>query len=276
MTTTNAIRPCVGRIANASRNLTVHTSSSRAIPSVPSIQRCPFSSTPELNTRRVRRDGNRLRGLSSIYRSGPRFRMNIDKSEIPRPSDYKPHVETDPNHGLWQFFYKRDQNMPTPEDLEAHGRGWAVEELRQKSWDDLHKLWWVCVKEQNRIMTAKREFEEMKLHNGKDQMEERLEEVQKTMRSIKHTLTERFYVWEDARKLAEEDPEIDLNNTEVPFRPSYMEEIFEETDTHNSEALEPAKDENPRPEAQLSTEEGIEPSTMPPKSSESQQSSTRI
>lgn len=30
------------------------------------------------------------------------------------------------------------------------------------------------------------------------------------MRAIKHVLTERYYVWEDARKLAAEDPEINL------------------------------------------------------------------
>lgn len=30
------------------------------------------------------------------------------------------------------------------------------------------------------------------------------------MRGIKHTLTERWYVWEAARKLAETDPEVNL------------------------------------------------------------------
>lgn len=31
------------------------------------------------------------------------------------------------------------------------------------------------------------------------------------MKSIKTALTERWYVWEDARKAASKDPEIDLN-----------------------------------------------------------------
>lgn len=37
--------------------------------------------------------------------------------------------------------------------MDTLGRAWSVEELRRKSWDDLHKLWWRCVKERNIIFT---------------------------------------------------------------------------------------------------------------------------
>ena len=35
--------------------------------------------------------------------------MNVRKDEVPKPADYKPEVEVDPNHGLWQFFYGKDK-----------------------------------------------------------------------------------------------------------------------------------------------------------------------
>jgi large subunit ribosomal protein L47 len=45
------------------------------------------------------------------------------------------------------------------------------------------------------------------------------------MRAIKHTLTERFYTWEDAVKVAETDPEINLSGDGPAFTPiDYLEE----------------------------------------------------
>lgn len=45
------------------------------------------------------------------------------------------------------------------------------------------------------------------------------------MRGIKHVLTERFYAWEDAVKLAESDPEIDLSGKGRAFTPKeFLEE----------------------------------------------------
>lgn len=54
--------------------------------------------------------------------------------------------------------------MNTPEEDALHGRPWCVEELRAKSWEDLHSLWWVCCKERNRLATE--DFERKRLDAG--------------------------------------------------------------------------------------------------------------
>ncbi|KAI0011278.1 MRP-L47-domain-containing protein [Xylariaceae sp. FL0662B] len=266
MATTTFIRPSIGRILTPTKNCRATNSSFLAVLTTNPTQSCPFSSTPERNMRKPRRDNNRLRGLSAIHRSGPRFRMNIGKEQIPQPTDYVPTTKVNPNHGLWDFFYSKEALLPTPEEGAEHGRAWTVEELRHKSWNDLHKLWWVCVKEQNRIATAQKEMSRLKLRSGDEEVEDRLYEVRKTMRAIKHVLTERYYLWEDARKLAEEDPEIDLNNTSSPYTPKdYLEEDAVAGDTEGTEAEAEAEAVAPEEGEQGShTEpEKVDPSTLP-------------
>ncbi|KAK7981909.1 50s ribosomal protein l4 [Apiospora saccharicola] len=231
-----------------------------------------FSTTSSLGERRATRDNNRLRGLSSIYRSGTKGRMAVDGFATPRPADYKPKITTDPNHGLWDFFYSRDKALPTPEEDSQHGRAWIVEELRHKSWEDLHRLWWVCVKERNRIATATRERRRLKFVAGEDQSKARNYEIWKTMKAIKHTLTERYYAWEDARDLAEKDPEIDMSGEGNPYTPrDYLEEDMEQLALDPETAAQ--QGEEKFMEEKLATE-SIDPSSLP--KTEQPQSSPRV
>ena len=38
------------------------------------------------------------------------------------------------------------------------GRSWSAEDLRRKSWDDLHKLWYVLLKERNLLLSERDRF----------------------------------------------------------------------------------------------------------------------
>jgi hypothetical protein len=53
------------------------------------------------------------------------------------------------------------------------GRSWSIQELRERSWEDLHGLWHVCVRERNRIMTSDMERTRLKPGYGEYESEQR-------------------------------------------------------------------------------------------------------
>lgn len=228
MATAAAMRPSMGALGRIS------SSSAPATLLRPSFtQTASLSTTAALLKRhkypgaRDNKDYSKKRGESALRRTGTRWRLSMSDEPLPRPvpREQLPPVETDPDHGLWEFFPNRTTVANTPMKDAVHGRSWSVEELRAKSWDDLHRLWWVCAKERNRIATGKWERNKSKLGFGDNEATKRDEAVRGTMRAIKHVLTERFYVWEDAVKLSETDPEVNLSGDGPAFTPShYLEE----------------------------------------------------
>lgn len=96
------------------------------------------------------------------------------------------------------------------------GRAWTLGELRSRDWDALHQLWWVCVKERNRLATEKLERARIEAGYGDSENEKRDETVQKTMKAILDTLAERQQAYTDAYELAKRDPAINLARTSGP------------------------------------------------------------
>ncbi|KAF2260735.1 MRP-L47-domain-containing protein, partial [Lojkania enalia] len=196
---------------------------------VPSIQHsriAPYTPISHFSTSRTlwkRKDNNKNRGVSALRHTGPRPRqtLSVKLDQVPRPQlgeDGKLPLEGSPDHGLWGFF-KDKKLLQTPAEESRHGKAWTTPELREKSWSDLHNLWWVCVKERNRLATEKIERARIEAGYGDRENEDRDETIQETMKAIQDTLLERFYAWEDAKNLAKNDPDFDLSGQGPTYQP---------------------------------------------------------
>jgi large subunit ribosomal protein L47 len=80
-------------------------------------------------------------------------------------------------------------NLNPPPPAPSTGRAWLARELRAKSWDDLHALWFVLLKERSRLAS-----ERAAARARKEAMRDptRLTKVRKSMGRIKAVLGERL------------------------------------------------------------------------------------
>lgn len=83
------------------------------------------------------------------------------------------------------------------------GRPWAANELRLKSSSDLHKLWYVLLKEKNAVLSDQKVLGNLGYsHTLQDS---RIQKVQLSMRRIHHVISERNNVQQLYRRKLEDD-----------------------------------------------------------------------
>lgn len=92
---------------------------------------------------------------------------------------------TKPNNDLMEFF---DVKKNWGETNIRVGRGWRLDELRIKSNSDLHKLWYVLLKERNMLYTMEHEC---KRQTRLFPNPERIDKVQESMDNIETVIRER-------------------------------------------------------------------------------------
>ena len=106
--------------------------------------------------------------------------------------------------GFEEFF---DQKEKPGEEI-VTGRAWKAADLRRKSFDDLHKLWFVLYKERN-LLLSERERLRRNQRPVSAKEEERYTKVKRSMGAIKFVLKERSKI----KKMLEAEGEQNLADT---------------------------------------------------------------
>lgn len=117
--------------------------------------------------------------------------------------------DVSPDHPLWAFFpdgNKSDSCYRETGDLDVLSRPWDLPALRRKSFDDLHKLWYLILKERNilaREVRLAESFNERSTHAHND-LDDKLTLTQKR---IKQVLIERQVAYERVQTFTESQKE---------------------------------------------------------------------
>lgn len=128
-------------------------------------------------------------------------------------------IEVPDDHPLWQFFAEK-KFMRRPEDLDTSSRPWTIPELRRKSFEDLHSLWYTCLKERN-ILARENHLVKNAAKSSRNDYDDISEKIRTTMWRIRHVLSERDWGFRRARD--EFDTNSELQNAFVQeFRQEFL------------------------------------------------------
>lgn len=161
----------------------------------------------------------------------PRERVNLPSQRTHHDNDLiisapvPPTVENikcPDDHPLWQFFADK-KFMRTSEELDSQSRSWTIPELRRKSFDDLHSLWFTCLKERN-ILARENHLLKNNVEGFQDNYQDVSEKIRTTMWRIRHVLSERDWAF----KIAKEEFASEREAFTAVFEKEFLEAPAEE------------------------------------------------
>ncbi|CAK9437491.1 mitochondrial 54S ribosomal protein uL29m [Lodderomyces beijingensis] len=130
--------------------------------------------------------------------------------------------DVSPDHPLWQFFphgASTETALRESEELDMESREWTSAELRLKSFEDLHQLWYIILKERNILAREVRLGQSVNMGDARrwDDLDAKLVKSQKR---IKQVLLERHIAFERAQAT----PEVDEERTQYldEFKQRYL------------------------------------------------------
>ncbi|KAK7056767.1 54S ribosomal protein L4 mitochondrial [Paramarasmius palmivorus] len=131
------------------------------------------------------------------------------------------------DHGLYGFFRKKQQGEDGKtyvgeaqyetiggslyQERSQSGRSWKASELRLKSFQDLHTLWYVLLRERNLLATQKEEVRRIGAIPMLTSFRYKTMQVHKSMARIKYVMNERRLAYEGAIELAEQEKQDHLD-----------------------------------------------------------------
>lgn len=137
-------------------------------------------------------------------------------------------IQSPDDHPLWQFFADK-KFMRSPEELDVHSRPWDIPELRRKSFEDLHSLWYTCLKERN-ILARENHLLRNAVGGQQEFYEQVADRVRTTMWRIRHVLSEREWAFHNAQET--------FNIEKESFVKEFENEFLEISQEEDQEAFE--------------------------------------
>ncbi|GAA5821065.1 hypothetical protein JCM11251_001945 [Rhodosporidiobolus azoricus] len=129
----------------------------------------------------------------------------IPRKQWPKKED----TNTD-SHPLWRFFHDQ-QSLEVPDKrVDNSSRSWTSLELRRKSFEELHQLWYVLLRERNVLLTQREEARRLRVDlGGFGAVPDKLRLCQKSMARIKQVLSERRHAALQAAEILRAEGNVD-------------------------------------------------------------------